>query len=322
MTPMDKKIRWGILGTGKIANYFASDFDFVKHGKLQAVASREEAKAVEFAERYKIPRAYGSYAELYMDPEVDAIYVATPHNFHFENTSQALKHGKAVLCEKPITVNPQELEELISISKDTGQYLMEGMWTYFLPALQKAQEWVAAGRIGKVVNVRSDFGYAVPFDAEGRMYNPALAGGSLLDMGIYPIAMAWLFYKQQPASMTVLARKASTGVDHDVTMLFEYEDAAAILASAFRCKLHNHTFVIGEKGYIMIPDFWKADKLFLYEEDECVDTYTDPRKSLGFNFETDAVNLDLLQGKKESDIMPLSFSQAFQETLANVMQRF
>lgn len=319
---MEKKINWGIIGTGKIANYFASDFRFVNHGELMAVASRSDASAQAFAENYKIPKAYGSYEELYADPKIDAIYVATPHNFHFENTKNCLEGGKAVLCEKPITVNPRELEKLIEIARANDQYLMEGMWTYFLPALVKAQQWVAQGRIGRVLNVRSDFGYAVPFDAKGRMYNPALAGGSLLDMGIYPIAMAWLFYKQQPKHMTVLSRKATTGVDHDVTMLFEYDDAAAVLASAFRCKLHNHTFVIGEKGYIMIPDFWKADKLYLYEEDECIDTFTDDRESLGFNFETDAVNRDLLNGNKESEVMPLSYSQAFQETMANVMSKF
>lgn len=317
-----RKIKWGIISTGTIAHSFASDFKYVKYGELSAVASRAKDTATTFANQYGIPKAYATYQELYDDPDIDAIYVATPHNYHFENASGALQGGKAVLCEKPITINPQELEKLIAISRSTGNYLMEGMWTYFLPAIQKAREWVESGRIGAVLNVRADFGNPVPFDEKGRMYNPALAGGSLLDMGIYPIAMAWLFYKQQPKQMTVVSRKATTGVDHDVTMLFEYEDAAAVLASAFRCKLYNHTFIIGEKGYIMIPDFWKASKILLYQGDECIDTYSDGREGLGFNFEIDAVNQDLLAGKKESEVMPLSYSEAFQETMANVIKKF
>lgn len=317
-----RKIKWGIISTGRIAREFASDFKYMEHGELAAVASRSQGAAKAFADEYFIPKAYDSYHALFEDPEVEAVYVATPHNLHFPNTRDALNAGKAILCEKPLTVNPATCDELIRIAGSTGQYLMEGMWTYFLPAVRKAREWVKTGRIGQVLHIKSDFGYPVPFDAAGRMYNPELAGGALLDMGIYPLAMAWLFYQKQPKEMSVIARKAPTGVDDDVNVLFDYENATASLATSFRCKLHNHTFIIGEKGYIIIPDFWKAKECFLYQGEEQVDLFTDQRQSIGFNFEGDAVSLDLINGKKESETMPLAYSQAFQQTMANVMALF
>ncbi|MTI33387.1 Gfo/Idh/MocA family oxidoreductase [Xanthovirga aplysinae] len=313
-----EKIKWGIVGPGIIAHEFAHDFQFVEKGELIAVASRSSERGLAFAKKYKIPKVYNSYQDLYADEEIDAIYVATPHTFHLENSRNALMAGKAVLCEKPITINPAQLEELIKVSKETGGYLMEGMWTYFLPAIKKAQQWVEEGKIGRIKHLKSDFGYPVPFDPKGRMYNPELAGGALLDMGVYTIAMAWLFYKKDPKNIISLGRKASTGVDNDVTMLFEYEDALATLTTAFRCKLNNWTYIIGENGYIAIPDFWRAKECFLYEMENCVEHFIDPRKGFGFNFEIEAVNADLLGGKKESVIMPLHFSRKLQQHMAQV----
>jgi len=317
-----KKIKWGIVGPGIIAHEFAHDFQFVEKGELMAVASRSPERGLAFASKFNIPKVYNSYQELYADEEIDAIYVATPHTFHLENTKDALKAGKAVLCEKPITINPAQLEELIRVSKKTGNYLMEGMWTYFLPAIKKAQQWVEEGRIGSIKHLKSDFGYPVPFEPKGRMYNPELAGGALLDMGVYTIAMAWLFYRKDPKNIISIGRKAASGVDNDVTMLFEYEDALATLTTAFRCKLNNWTYVIGEKGYIAIPDFWRARECFLYEMDNCIEHFIDPRKSFGFNFETEEVNADLLAGKKESDTMPHSFSRKLQQHMAQVADQW
>lgn len=317
-----RKIKWGIIGTGRIAREFAADFAHMQHGELVAIASRSNETARAFADQFFVSKAYGSYEALFKDEQVEAVYVATPHNFHFQNAADGLRAGKAVLCEKPITVNPNELHDLMDIARSTGSYLMEGMWTYFLPVIQKAQEWVNAGRIGKVIRIKADFGYPVPFDAAGRMYNPALAGGALLDMGIYPIAMAWLFYHRHPANIHVTVRKASTGVDDDVSMLFDYGDGTAELAASFRCKLFNHAFIIGEKGYIMLPDFWKAQACFLYHGEDRVDQFVPIRESFGFNFEADSVSRDLLSGRSESEVMPLENSVAFQKTMAAVMAQF
>jgi predicted dehydrogenase len=314
-----KKIKWGIISTGTIAHSFAEDFKYVKHGELVAVASRNQQSAQEFADKYAIPKAYATYEQLYNDAEIDAIYIATPHTFHLQNSMDALDKGKSVLCEKPITTNQKDFNTLSSFAKKQEGYLMEGMWTYFLPAILKAQEWIAQGRIGEVKQVKADFGYPVLYDPKGRMYNPELAGGSLLDMGVYPLAMAWLFFKKDPNKMTVLRRNAPTGVDNEMTMIFEYADEVANLSSSFRCKLHNHLFIIGTEGYIQIPEFWRAKECLLYKVEEQIDHFVDPRESLGFNFEAEAVSLDILAGKKESEIMPLHYSNKLQQFLADAL---
>lgn len=316
------KIKWGIISTGTIANAFAQDFACVQEGALLAVASRNIKKAQDFADKYSIPKAYGSYAELLSDTEIDAIYVATPHSMHLENALAALDQDKAVLCEKPITINPKECDQLLAFAKSKNQYLMEGLWTYFLPAIRKAQQWIGAGRIGTVKTLKADFGYPVPFDAQGRMYNPDLAGGALLDMGIYPIAMAWLFLQKNPLKMTVVNRNASTGVDDDVSMLWEYEDEVAMLSTSFRSKLHNHLYIIGTEGYIEIPDFWRAKECKLYKVEEQVDHFLDDRKSLGFNFEIDAVNDDIQNGRLESSIASHAVSRKLQQLMAQVKSQF
>lgn len=317
-----KKIKWGIIGPGRIARQFANDFKYADYGELKAVASRSLENASDFANEYSIEKAYGSYDELYNDNDIDAIYIATPHNFHLAQSSDALRAGKAVLCEKPLTVNPHETHELINLAKSTNNYLVEGMWTYFLPAIIKAKEWVEQGRIGNILHVNADFGYPSPFDPESRSYNPKLAGGVLLDMGVYCVAMAWLFQQVEPSKMNVIARKAPTGVDDDVSMLFEYENSAASLTTSFRCKLNNWAYIIGDKGYIAIPDFWRAKECFLYKSDEIIDHFKVARDGFGFNYEIDAVSQDLLQGKMESEIMPHSTTIQFQEIMAKVMGLF
>lgn len=318
----NQKIRWGILGPGVIAKQFAHDFQFVTKGELVAVASRSLERGQAFAQEFGIPKVYDNYEALYNDPEVDAIYVATPHNFHLKQSAAALRAGKAVLCEKPITVNPEECEELLSVAKETKQYLMEGLWTYFLPAIQKAKQWVDEGRIGPIRHVVSDFGYAMPFDPKGRKYNPDLAGGALLDMGIYTLAMNWLFLKKDPDHFHVRVSPASTGVDEEVTMHFDYAECSSVLTTSFRCKLPNFTHIIGEKGYIAIPDFWRARACSLYEREERIDHYEDGRQGFGFNYEAEQVNEDLLAGRLESTTMPHDYSLKLQAWMAMVMKKF
>jgi predicted dehydrogenase len=317
-----KKVRWGIVGPGNIAHSFAHDFQFTKYGELMAVASRSLDRAQNFANKYGIPKAYGSYSELYADKEIDIVYVATPHAFHHENSTDAINSGKAVLCEKPITVNLEESDSLIALAKEKDQYLAEAMWTYFLPVIKKVSGWVSEGRIGRVLNIKADFGNRVPFDPDSRMYSPKLAGGTLLDMGIYPLAITWLIYKSDPINISVISRKAPTGVDNDVNMLLEYEDASASLHSSFRSKLNNHAYIIGEKGYIDIPEFWHARECILYDSENIIDSFQDDRKGKGYEFEIDAVSIDLLNGLKQSGVMPLDYSRKLQEHMQMVVDKF
>lgn len=318
-----RKINWGIIGTGNIAHSFARDFVYVNQGNLVAVASRSLDKAQGFADEFNISKAFGSYAEMYNSNEIDAVYIATPHNAHLQNSTDALKAGKAVLCEKPITINPNECRRLMDIAKSTGNYLMEAMWTYFLPAIVEAQKWIEDGKIGKVKHIKSDFGFKANIKSEARLFDPQFAGGALLDIGIYPIAMAWLIYKQTPEKVSVFSKKEDTGVDSEETMIFEYANGVvANLAASILYDMPNEAVIMGDQGIIRIPDFFKAKECFLYENGDIKEHFTDPTKCVGYNFEVDAVNMDLLEGKKESAVVPLSTSLKIQELMAMVIKKF
>jgi predicted dehydrogenase len=273
-----QKVRWGIVSTARITHQFVQDFAFVPNGDVVAVASRSQTAANAFAAQYAIPRAYGSYEQLLDDPEVDAVYIATPHSLHFRDTAAAIQAGKHVLCEKPFTVGAREARSLFRMAEQSSVFVMEAMWTWFLPAVRKALEWVRQGRIGRIRQVQADFGYPLlPYDPDRREYNAELAGGCLLEMGVYPVAFAFLCLQRDPDDIHVVARKAPNGVEDDVQMLFDYGDndtgCSATLATSFRSKLQNWAYIIGEESYIAIPDFWRAGECRLYHLDECVDRF-------------------------------------------------
>lgn len=318
-----KKVNWGIIGTGNIAHSFARDFTYVNHGKLAAVASRSLDKAREFSDEFNISKAFGSYEEIYTSSEIDVVYIATPHNLHFQNSVDALKAGKAVLCEKPISINPKECLRLMEIAQSTGSYLMEAMWTYFLPAILEAQKWIEDGKIGKVRYIKADFGFKANRTSQAKLFDPKFAGGALLDIGIYPIAMAWLTYKQIPEKISVFSKQADTGVDSEETMIFEYSNGEiANLAASILFDMSNEAVIMGEKGMIRIPNFFMAKECFLYENGEPKKHFTDPSKCVGYNYEVDAVNMDLLEGKTESVVVPLSSSLKLQELMSMVKKKF
>ena len=294
-----RKVRWGIIGAGRIAHSFANDIAATSNAELTAVAARSGDRARSFAAQYRIPHAHEGYAALYDNPEVDAVYVATPHSLHLPNCKQAMLAGKAVLCEKPLVLDPDEAIALISVAQDSGQYLMEGMWTWYLPAIRKAQEWVAAGRIGEVRHVKADFGYPLQYSADLREYDARVGGGCVLEMGIYPIAIARLFLPGEPHNMQVVGRTAANGVEDDVTAILDYGHALATLGTSFRCKLQNWACIIGTQGYIAIPDFWRADQCSLFYLDQRIDYFEEPRETVGFNYQIEEVSADILAGRKQ-----------------------
>ncbi len=321
-----KTVRWGIAGTGRISHQFVQDFAYVPNGKVTAVSSRSQHSADSFAEQYSIGRAYAGYEQLLNDPEVDAVYVASPHTMHFQDTLDAIQAGKHVLCEKPFTINPEESMKLFDIAGQSSVFVMEAMWTFFLPAIQKAQEWLQQGRIGKLRQIKADFGYPLPFDPDRREYNVEFAGGCLLEMGIYPVSLAWLFMQQDPVGIQAIAHMAPNGVEDDIAMLFDYADstegATATLATSFRSKLQNWAYIIGEEGYIAIPDFWRANECSLYHLDTRIDHFNDGRKSLGLNYETIAAIEDILGSRQQSSIMSWSNTIRFQEHMNRIRQLF
>ena len=316
------KVRWGIVSTGNIAGTFARDIAHASNACLIAVAARHQQSADEFAEIHKIERAYEGYGKLFADADVDAVYVATPHTLHLPNSADALKAGKPVLCEKPITTSADECRELLDVAASSDSYLMEAMWSWFLPAMIKAKAWFDEGRIGKLQHLTAELGYPKLYDSEARVYNRSLAGGCLLDMGIYPIAIARYFTNRSPVEIHVTARHAPNGVDDDVAMLFDYGDYAAALATSFRCKLPNVAYIIGTEGYIAIPDCWRATECHLYVLDERIDTFVDDRAGSGFEFQISSVSKDIIAGRKESRVVPHSASLAFQEDMDRVRAKF
>lgn len=315
---MTDTIRWGLIGAGRIAHQFSQDMAAVANAELVAVAARDGGRAREFADRHGAPHAHEGYQALFDNPEVDAVYVATPHSFHLQNCIDAMAAGKAVLCEKPLVLDPAECRQLIDAHAAHGRYLMEGMWTWYLPAIRHAQAWVAAGRIGKVLHVKADFGYPLHYSEDLREYDARVGGGSVLEMGIYPVAIARLFLEGDPQGMQVTGRTAANGVEDDVAAVIDYGDAMATLGTSFRCKLQNWAYIIGTDAYVAIPDFWRADQCSLYRLDERIDHFEDERDTLGFNCEIAEVSADIIAGKTESDVIPLATSLKLQEDMLSI----
>ncbi|MCP2670106.1 Gfo/Idh/MocA family oxidoreductase [Maricaulaceae bacterium EIL42A08] len=312
------KVRWGILGAGRIARTFASDIVFTSNAALQAVGARDGQRAAAFAKDFSIPTAHGSYEALVDDPDVDAIYVATPHNFHLEQSLAAIKAGKAVLCEKPLTPSLEDSQTLIEAAHRHDIFLMEAMWSYFLPSLQRAKAWLDEGRIGEVIQIRADLGFAAHFDPKGRLYDPALAGGALLDIGIYPIAFNRLMLGQGPDEVTTIFKMAETGVDEDVSAVFQTGSVTSVLTCSFRCPLPNAGLVIGTKGRIEVPGFWHSNSARLYEGDTLVESFEDGRKGSGFEFEIEAASKDILDDRTQSGVASHAVSLALQSDMARV----
>lgn len=313
-----KKIRWAILGAGNIAKDFVKDFPLLQNAALIAIAASDKERAKVFAAVHNIPFAY-NYEELYNSKEIDAVYIATTHNFHFEQSMQCMQHGKAVLCEKPITINDTEFKQMAELSKENNIFLMEAMWTYFLPAIQKAQQWIAEGRIGKLKVIQADFSFAVPKNMEGRMYNPYLAGGALLDLGVYPVAAATLFANGKPNSITASGVLTETGVDATTTMILNYGEYIATLTTSMVTKMTNKLCLFGENGYIEVPDFWRGYGCKLYDKDFVLqESFDDERTSHGFVYQMQHATDRMFNNEIESDIMPHKRSNEIQEIMTEV----
>ena len=251
MTPLTSpKIRWGILSTGKIAQSFVQGLRHLPDAEVAAVGSRTEEAAARFADRFGIPRRHGSYAALAEDPDVDAIYVATPHNLHAENTLLCLEAGKAVLCEKPFALNAAQAERMISAARAKNIFLMEAMWTRFLPAAIELKRLLSEGAVGEPRMMEASFGFPAPFNPAGRLFNPELGGGALLDLGIYPLSMAYFLFGK-PCRMAGMADLGKTGVDERAGIVLGFpRGQIAVLHFSLVADLPTDLTVMGSEGRI------------------------------------------------------------------------
>jgi predicted dehydrogenase len=246
--------RWGILGTGTVAQAFARDLSLLPEAVLASVGSRRPDRAREFASRFGAVRAHDTLEQFVRDAEVDVIYVATPHTHHREHAVACLEAGKAVLCEKPFALNAAETSHIIDRARSSRRFCMEAMWMRFHPLILMVRSMVQAGEIGTVRMLTADFGYPTPYDTRGRFFDLASGGGALLDRGVYPISLAY-FLLGPPAEITGRASIGQTGVDEQDAMIFTYSTGAlAILAASLRSRFRNEALIVGTRGQIRIHE--------------------------------------------------------------------
>jgi dihydrodiol dehydrogenase / D-xylose 1-dehydrogenase (NADP) len=310
---MSKIFKWGVIGTGTIANNFVKGLRVLPNAEFYAVASRTKEKAEEFASKYGAVKAYGTYEELVKDSEVDVVYIATPNTAHKENAMLCLNNGKAVLCEKPFTINAQEAEEVVKLAREKKVFLMEAMWSRFFPVIEQVRKWIEDEAIGELRMITADFGFrrTGPIILEDRKVNPNLGGGALLDVGIYPIAFSSMIFGDTPKNITGLTSKCETGVDEQSTMLLGYEGGKmSVLSCAINTQTPKEARIIGNNGSIYIPEFFKATKAILEVVGEEPVTIEVPNKGNGYEYEAAAVMKCLEEGKLEHELMPLDESIA------------
>jgi len=306
---MDKKIRWGILGTGWIAQKMAEALSIVNDASLVAVGSRTKDKADEFARRYRVGTAYGSYEELAVDPGIDIVYIATPHPYHCANTLLCLRNGKAVLCEKPFAMNEKEVLQMISTAREYHVFLMEAFWTRFLPSIEWVLDSIASGVLDQVRHIKSDHGVFRPFDPNHRAFNKSLGGGSLLDIGIYPVFLTLLLWGE-PDQIDSVPHIGPTGVDESLALTFKYNDGRiATLFSSFTVDSTVETHICGTGGRLKLNRWWFCPvPIELAKGDDQPQTIHFEYAGNGYNYEAEEAVRCLRSGKKESEILPLDFS--------------
>jgi predicted dehydrogenase len=310
-------IGWGILGTGRIAHSFASDLRLLPDAERVAVGSRAQARADAFADQYDIPHRHGSYEALVADPDVDVVYVASPHSEHARHATLALEVGKHVLCEKPLTINEAQAERLIATARAENRFLMEALWTRFFPVMDDVRHLVETGALGDLHLLQADIGVVHPFDPTHRLYDPALGGGALLDLGIYPLSLAFDLFGP-PDTVVSDAVIGETGVDEQCSVLFRYDDGRQV---TWQASLHadpGRTFTLsGTEGRLHGERaWWKGAPVVHTDPDGSVrDTYARPFEGTGYQFEAAHVMNCLREGRTESPVMPLEESRAFLRTM-------
>ncbi len=299
------KIRWGIVGPGCIAHKFADAIKNVGCASLIAVASRTEENGKAFAQKHSIPMVFVGYKTMATSPDIDAVYISTPHPFHLSCAELFLKAGKHVLCEKPLCVNAMQAQSLKECAASNGVFLMEAMWTRFLPAIQEVCKVIKSGAIGEVLSVSADFCYRTTPEEEAKLFINEMAGGSLLDVGVYGLHFASLIFGNKPECVKSVMQ-VENGVDTLSNVLLRYDGGAvASISSAISVYKPEEAYVYGTKGYIKIPCFYGADDFFICT-DEGEEHIKKPYMGNGFEEEIYEVCSCIKQGRLESSMLPLS----------------
>ncbi|MEJ7646823.1 MAG: Gfo/Idh/MocA family oxidoreductase [Chryseolinea sp.] len=319
-----EKIRWGILGCGKIANKFAADLKLVEGAMLMAVASRDAERSKAFADLYGAPLAFSSYEEMARSQDVDVIYIATPHGLHHEHAMLCIRHRKAVLCEKAFALNSTQVQEMIGAAQQHKVFLMEAFWTKFIPQYRQVDSIVSSGAIGEIRMVQADFGFLAAEPTPQRFFDPALGGGALLDIGIYPVFMATSLIGR-PTRINALMNAYPSGVDKQIAMQFKYDNGAlAVLSASFEAETPVEATIMGSKGFVRMQARFhnassKVELTLGKEPAQVVDVHTE--EGVGYQFEARHVTECLQQQLIESPIMKHSDSLLLMETLDRIREQ-
>ncbi len=317
----DRIIRVGFAGTGSITRRIMKDFNTGGNYTLEAVASRLIERAEAAREKYAARLAFGSYEEMAKSDSVDLVYIATPHNTHMEYALMMLKNGKHVICEKPFALNDGQAREMIKAARENGLFLMEAMWSRFMPAIVSAKAFADAGGIGNINLITANFGYRSAFDPESRIYSMNLAGGALMDVGVYPLNIACHFLGTDVSDMQTMCVKAPTGADTRFMAQLKFRSGAfAQINCATDTDTDSRLVIYGSEGRLEVPDFWRAVSYTVYKNGESVD-YAFPRENEGHTHEFRHAAEMILAGASESPVMPLSDTEAIAGMLAEMRRR-
>jgi predicted dehydrogenase len=307
-------VRWGVVGPGGIAARFAEAMRLVGDGEIVAVASRSLDRAHAFADRFGIPGRYGDGGDLYADPAVDAVYVATPHGRHEADTLAAVAAGRHVLCEKAFALNAGQARRMAGAARARGVFLMEALWSRFLPPYRRLRDLLDEGRIGEPLLVEADFGFRVPVAAEHRLFAPALGGGALLDLGIYPVQLCALVLGR-PERVAADGVVGPTGVDEAVTGLLHHRAGLGVVKAATRVALSCTARISGSEGWIDLPAFMHCPTSLAVTVAGTTERIDTAWEGDGLRFEIEEVHRCLAEGRTESEVMPLDESIALMEVL-------
>jgi len=328
-----EKVRWGILSTGYIANLFAEGLSVLDDATLVAVGSRSQDSADAFGAKWNAPHRHASYEALANDPDVEVIYIGTPHPFHYENALTCLNAGKHALIEKPFTMNARQARALIDLAHKKGLFLMEAMWTRYLPAMVQVRKWIADGEIGEVELVRAHFSFMTNFNPKSRLFAPELGGGALLDAGVYPISFAHMVLGT-PKTISSTATLGKTGTDDRSAYLFGYEGGkTALLSSGVQLAIPVEADIFGTKGYIKVHEPWLnprvvtlakpsapgGDSMLIYDGILFDKQTVHPMaRGNGYNYEAAEVGQCIRAGKRESAIMSQAETLSIMETMDKI----
>jgi len=301
---MKEVFRWGIIGPGRIAKKFADTVAGMPDNVVEAVASRSQQDIRALKEVMHTDKVYSSYEEIADDENIDAVYIATPHRYHFDNGMICLKRGKPILVEKAFTVNAPQAEQLINLAGEKNLFVMEAMWTRFFPILKTVRGWIEAGKIGNVELVQSTLGFVAEWDPDDRLLNPELAGGTVLDLGVYNLAMSQFIFPDYPQAINAVGCIGETGVDTAISVQLDYGGGhLSHFFSTFMTKPLTQVEIYGSQGHIIIqPDFYQTESVTLESGDD-VETVTEPHALGGFEYEIAEAQRCIRAGLKESPLM-------------------